>query len=92
MNELEKQIEARLKDETWDYRIAGAVVRKQEGLRRLAALAAAALIVLGLGFLDWQSSGQQDLQSVEPAPYVFSDSSVGDDATLDLMASGMVFE
>lgn len=89
--ELERKIEERLKDETWDYRMASTVIRK-EGKKRKAILATAAiaLLGLGLGYLSW--SPDSPAPEEELSPYVFSDATVPADESVDLLASGLVFE
>ncbi|MCB1137389.1 MAG: hypothetical protein KDK23_01485 [Leptospiraceae bacterium] len=89
--ELEQKIEERLNDETWDYRMASAVLRK-EGRKRKAFLATAAiaLLGLGLGYLSWSSDSANPEE--ELSPYVFSDATVSADESVDLLASGLVFE
>ncbi|MEQ8352934.1 MAG: hypothetical protein RH862_15710 [Leptospiraceae bacterium] len=93
MNEMEKAIEQRLNDETWDRRMASQVLRKARP-RKNMALAAAALMLLslGLGYAAWQQQATEELDSSqEMVPYVFSDELVSD-GEMELMASGYVFE
>ncbi len=91
MNELEKAIEQRLADETWERRMASRVIKKTSS-RRSALLGAAAALVIGLslGFFAWQQPGESSYE--ETVPFVFSDEIVQDESNLDLMASGLVFE
>ncbi len=97
MNELEKAIEQRLNDETWDRRMAATVTGKFR-IRteaRLASTAAAALLFISvtLGIYFWQQPEYTNsTNSEEAVPFVFADEIVLEDGDLDLMASGLIFE
>ncbi|HBS06433.1 MAG TPA: hypothetical protein DEA96_15805 [Leptospiraceae bacterium] len=96
MNELEKAIEQRLNDETWDLRMAATVTGKfriRTGARLASAAAALLFISITLGIYFWQQPEYTNsTNSEEAVPFVFADEIVLDDGDLDLMASGLIFE
>ncbi|MCB1165516.1 MAG: hypothetical protein KDK37_14945 [Leptospiraceae bacterium] len=94
---LDQEIEKRLNDETWDYRMARKVAGGSRAYWKYAAAVLLTLVIglgaIGSGLLtEWP--GKTDTAKTESVeqPFVFSDSLAQDDSGIELMATGIVFE